>query len=124
MTTMLAHGVPIHLRNKPSLAWPSKLVIVPIVEAILKMGLHVTFTATILDKGNADTPPLVALWTESLMATTPETLTCAGGSARPAPFVANFPVCLQQHFDDEIFPSMVVLVEFIPFAFNASPCTE
>ena len=56
----------------------------------LQQGLHVSFQAEIIRPGDSDgTPPTVALrgGNDSLMLSTPETLQCLGGSARPAPFV-------------------------------------
>lgn len=56
-------------------------------DGAITKGFHVSLMARIVDLGTADTPPTIALVENTLSVSTPETLQCDGGSARPAPFV-------------------------------------
>lgn len=52
----------------------------------IQKGLHVTFSAEILDRGTAETPPTIKA-TGAITTNSPGDLKCEGGTARPPPFV-------------------------------------
>lgn len=54
----------------------------------IQSGFHVSFTAEILDRGTADSPPTVKA-TSVVMTNSPSDLKCEGGTARPPPFVST-----------------------------------
>ena len=76
-------------------------------------GFHVTFSATIVDLGNADTPPTVKLEGEATTSVSGD-LSCPGGTARPPPFKPAAPEFGLDQCEQFLVPGLNHLCKRLP----------